>query len=407
MNIDEKNIAMLEIVLEDIDEIKNNKELNEETIEKIIVESDSLKLLLSKIFKEYEEEKTVTIEDMKFIDGLKTKTIVKDILKKYLEVSDYAIIDEEVKVEDMNKILIEFEKTRTVSDSVNQYLREIGSVPLLTREEEEELFKKYKYDHDMNAYKKICESNLRLVVSIAKKYVGRGLDLLDLIQEGNLGLIKAIERFDPERKLKLSTYATWWIRQAIVRGIADKGKIIRIPVHMNECMLKVKTAKTNYCFHNDGRNPSISELADITDFSEELVRKCLKYENDAISLDSPVGEEEHGEQATLIDFIIDEDNKIENNSDKKMLKNTVREILEEFDPRLAQVLIMRYGLDGKGVRTLAEIGQEFNLTRERIRQLEAKAIVKLRKKKYYEKLKDYAELTVSDEENFQKIKGSK
>ena len=404
MNIEENKLKMLEMVLEDIIDVKSTKDIEEEKIEKIIMESDSLRLLLSEIFEKYEQDKIINIKDVEFIDSLNIKEIVKEVLKKYLEISDYAIIDENIKIEEMDNLLMEFEKKSIVTDSVTQYLREIGKIPLLTKEEEQELFVEYKYNNNKNAYKKLCESNLRLVVSIAKRYVGRGLDLLDLVQEGNLGLIKAIEKFDPKRKLKLSTYATWWIKQAITRGIADKGRVVRLPVHMQESIYKVKKAKENYNFHNDGKNPTVSELSAITDLSEDIVRKCLKHENDILSLNSPVGELEHGEQSELIDFIVDDENTIEQVSDNNMLKIAIKEVLEDFDPRLAQVIIMRFGLDGKGERTLAEVGEEFNLTRERIRQIENKALKKLRSKKYEKKLKDYAELTVEEETKFQILK---
>ena len=404
MNIEENKLKMLEIVLEKIIDVKSNKDIEEEKIEKIIMESDSLRLLLSEIFEKYEQDKIINIKDVEFIDSLNIKEIVKEVLKKYLEVSDYAIIDENIKIEEMDNLLMEFEKKSVVTDSVAQYLREIGKIPLLTKEEEQELFVEYKYNNNKNAYKKLCESNLRLVVSIAKRYVGRGLDLLDLVQEGNLGLIKAIEKFDPKREFKLSTYATWWIKQAITRGIADKGRVVRLPVHMQESIYKVKKAKANYNFHNDGKNPTVSELSAITDLSEDIVRKCLKHENDIMSLNSPVGELEHGEQSELIDFIVDDENTVEHVSDNDMLKIAIKEVLEDFDPRLAQVIIMRFGLDGKGERTLAEVGKEFNLTRERIRQLENKALKKLRSKKYEKKLKDYAELTVKEETKFQILK---
>ena len=404
MNIEENKLKMLEMVLEDIIDVKSTKDIEEEKRDKIIMESDSLRLLLSEIFEKYEQDKIINIKDVEFIDSLNIKEIVKEVLKKYLEVSDYAIIDENIKIEEMDNLLMEFEKKSVVTDSVTQYLREIGKIPLLTKEEEQELFVEYKYNNNKKAYKKLCESNLRLVVSIAKRYVGRGLDLLDLVQEGNLGLIKAIEKFDPKRKLKLSTYATWWIKQAITRGIADKGRVVRLPVHMQESIYKVKKAKENYNFHNDGKNPTVSELSAITDLSEDIVRKCLKHENDILSLNSPVGELEHGEQSELIDFIVDDENTIEHVSDNDMLKIAIKEVLEDFDPRLAQVIIMRFGLDGKGERTLAEVGEEFNLTRERIRQIENKALKKLRSKKYEKKLKDYAELTVEEETKFQILK---
>ena len=272
-----------------------------------------------------------------------------------------------------------------VDDSVKIYLKDIGRVPLLTGEQEIELAKRME-EGDEEAKKTLSEANLRLVVSIAKRYVGRGMQFLDLIQEGNLGLMKAVEKFDYTRGFKFSTYATWWIRQAITRAIADQARTIRIPVHMVETINKQGRA-TRTLLQRLGREPSAEELAEYLDWSVEKVREIQKIAQDPVSLETPIGEEE---DSHLGDFL--EDDKAMSPSDvaeSKLLKEQLFQVLNTLTPREQKVLRLRYGLDDSHPRTLEEVGREFNVTRERIRQIEAKALRKLRHPNRLKKLKDF------------------
>ncbi|MBR4241870.1 MAG: RNA polymerase sigma factor RpoD [Eubacterium sp.] len=261
-----------------------------------------------------------------------------------------------------------------MDDPVKVYLKEIGRIPLLTAEEEIELAIKIS-DDDLKAKKRLTEANLRLVVSIAKRYVGRGMQFLDLIQEGNLGLIKAVEKFDYTKGFKFSTYATWWIRQAITRAIADQARTIRVPVHMVETINKVKKAK-NQLLHLNGSEPSVEEIADYLDMPVDKVKETLRISQEPISLETPIGEEE---DSHLGDFIPDEETlSPAEAAARKLLKEQLGEVLGTLTPREAKVIRLRYGLDDGIPKTLEEVGKEFNVTRERIRQIEAKAIRKLR-----------------------------
>ncbi|MGN0504947.1 MAG: RNA polymerase sigma factor RpoD [Lachnospiraceae bacterium] len=270
-------------------------------------------------------------------------------------------------------------------DPVKQYLKEIGSYPLLTMEEEIELAKKIEQG-DEQAKNMLAESNLRLVVSIAKRYVGRGLSFLDLIQEGNLGLMKAAEKFDYNKGYKFSTYATWWIRQAITRAIADQSRTIRIPVHMSEVINKTyRVSRT--LMQELGREPSEQEIADVMKLPLEKVREILKVSADPISLDSPIGEED---DSHLGDFI--KDDRImgpEEAASYAMLQDQISKLLDTLTEREQRVLILRFGLKDGRSRTLEEVGKEFNVTRERIRQIEAKALRKLRHPSRAKLLKGY------------------
>ncbi len=270
-------------------------------------------------------------------------------------------------------------------DSVRLYLREIGRVPLLTGAEEVELAKKIEAG-DKIAKDKMVEANLRLVVSIAKKYIGRGLDLLDLIQEGSSGLLRAVEKFDYTKGYKFSTYATWWIRQAITRAIADQARTIRIPVHMVETINKLIRTQRRLV-QELGREPLPEEIAAEMEMDVEKVNHIIKIKQDIVSLEAPVGEEE---DSKLGDFIEDEDNpRPEELATYQLLKEHVNNVLALLTPREQKILRMRFGLeDGRG-HTLEEVGQEFGVTRERIRQIEAKALAKLRKHRESKKLKDY------------------
>lgn len=280
---------------------------------------------------------------------------------------------------------VDASKNAAMDDPVKVYLKEIGRVPLLTPEEEIELAIRIA-DGDEEAKKKLAESNLRLVVSIAKRYVGRGMQFLDLIQEGNLGLIKAVDKFDYTKGFKFSTYATWWIRQAITRAIADQARTIRIPVHMVETINKVK--KTNsQLLHKNGRDPTAEEIAAEIDMPVEKVREILRVAQEPVSLETPIGEEE---DSHLGDFIPDDDALAPADAASQLLlKEQLADVLKTLTPREEKVLSLRFGLEDGHPRTLEEVGKEFNVTRERIRQIEAKALRKLRHPSRSKKLKDF------------------
>ena len=272
-----------------------------------------------------------------------------------------------------------------IDDPVRMYLKEIGKVPLLSSEEEIELAKKIE-EGSQYAKKKLAEANLRLVVSIAKRYVGRGMLFLDLIQEGNLGLIKAVEKFDYRKGYKFSTYATWWIRQAITRAIADQARTIRIPVHMVETINKLIRVQRQL-LQELGRDPFPEEISKVMDLPVEKVREIQKIAQEPVSLETPIGEEE---DSHLGDFIPDDDAPAPAEAAAfTMLKEQLINVLDTLTPREEQVLRLRFGLDDGRARTLEEVGKEFNVTRERIRQIEAKALRKLRHPSRSKKLKDY------------------
>ena len=272
-----------------------------------------------------------------------------------------------------------------IDDPVRMYLREIGRIPLLTYDEELSLAKRV-LEGDEEAKKKLAESNLRLVVSIAKKYVGRGMLLLDLIQEGNMGLIKAVEKFDYTKGYKFSTYATWWIRQAITRAIADQARTIRIPVHMVETINKlIRTSR--HLLQQLGREPTPEEIAEEMEIPVEKVTEIQKIAQDPVSLETPIGEED---DSHLGDFIQDDDSPAPQDAAAyTLLREQLEEVMKTLTPREAKVLKLRFGLEDGKSRTLEEVGKEFQGTRERIRQIEAKALRKLRHPSRSKKLKDY------------------
>ncbi len=289
---------------------------------------------------------------------------------------------EDIKLEEIDLVNIE---GVSVDDPVRMYLREIGKIPLLTFEEELKLAQEV-LEGDEAAKQKLAESNLRLVVSIAKKYVGRGMLFLDLIQEGNMGLIKAVEKFDYKKGYKFSTYATWWIRQAITRAIADQARTIRIPVHMVETINKlIRTSR--HLLQLLGREPSPEEIAEEMEISVEKVMEIQKIAQDPVSLETPIGEED---DSHLGDFIPDDESPAPHDSAAyTLLKEQLEEVMSTLTPREAKVLKLRFGLEDGKARTLEEVGKEFQVTRERIRQIEAKALRKLRHPSRSKRLKDY------------------
>ena len=273
----------------------------------------------------------------------------------------------------------------TTDDPVKVYLKEIGNVPLLSAEEELELAKRIS-EGDEKARRRLSEANLRLVVSIAKRYLGRGMHFLDLIQEGNLGLIKAVEKFDYSKGFKFSTYATWWIRQAITRAIADQARTIRIPVHMVETMNKVKRV-SGQLLHSNGQEPTPEEVAEELNLPVEKIREIMRASQDPVSLETPIGEED---DSHLGDFIPNNDALAPaDEASHVLLKEQLLEVLDTLTPREKKVLEMRFGIEDGRPRTLEEVGKEFDVTRERIRQIEAKALRKLRHPSRSKRLKDY------------------
>ena len=293
-------------------------------------------------------------------------------------------LDGEDEIE-LDKIDLSVPEGVSIEDPVRMYLKEIGKVPLLSAEEEIELAKRME-NGDEAAKKRLAEANLRLVVSIAKRYVGRGMLFLDLIQEGNLGLIKAVEKFDYRKGYKFSTYATWWIRQAITRAIADQARTIRIPVHMVETINKLIRV-SRQLLQELGREPTPEEIADKMDMSVERVREILKISQEPVSLETPIGEEE---DSHLGDFIQDDNVPVPADAAAfTLLKEQLVEVLSTLTDREQKVLRLRFGLDDGRARTLEEVGKEFKVTRERIRQIEAKALRKLRHPSRSRKLKDF------------------
>ena len=307
--------------------------------------------------------------------------------------ADDIICDEEILLSEEDEVDVEnldltMPDGYNLEDPVRMYLKEIGKVPLLTAEEEIELAKRME-EGDEEAKKRLSEANLRLVVSIAKRYVGRGMLFLDLIQEGNLGLIKAVEKFDYSKGYKFSTYATWWIRQAITRAIADQARTIRIPVHMVETINKLVRV-SRQLLQQLGREPSPEEIAAEMNMPVERVREILKISQEPVSLETPIGEEE---DSHLGDFIQDDNVPVPADAAAfALLKEQLREVLSTLTEREQKVLRLRFGLDDGRARTLEEVGKEFQVTRERIRQIEAKALRKLRHPSRSRKLKDFLEI---------------
>ncbi len=330
------------------------------------------------------------------METLQEEDLDQEQIEKVYEALEEMNIDvvEDVEVpEDINEVSAEVEAVLSATEGINiddpvrMYLKEIGKVPLLTAQEEVEIAQRMA-EGDEEAKHQLAEANLRLVVSIAKRYVGRGMLFLDLIQEGNLGLIKAVEKFDYRKGYKFSTYATWWIRQAITRAIADQARTIRIPVHMVETINKLIRVNRQLV-QEYGREPRPDEIAKEMGISEEKVREIIKIAQEPVSLETPIGEED---DSHLGDFIPDDDAPAPAEAvASTLLKEQLMDVLNSLTPREAKVLRLRYGLDDGKARTLEEVGKEFNVTRERIRQIEAKALRKLRHPSRSKRLKDFLE----------------
>ncbi len=327
---------------------------------------------------DYDVEQVDKLYDMIEGSGIE---IVEDFTPPVDE--DFELVDiEEEEGEEEDGTVVE---GAGIDDPVKVYLKEIGRVPLLTPDEEIDLAERMTQG-DPYAKKRLSEANLRLVVSIAKRYVGRGMQFLDLIQEGNLGLIKAVEKFDHTKGFKFSTYATWWIRQAITRAIADQARTIRIPVHMVETINKVKKVSSQL-LHQNGHEPTADEIAAELEMSVDKVREIMRVAQEPVSLETPIGEEE---DSHLGDFIPDDDAPAPADAASNMLlKEQLAEVLKTLTSREEKVLRLRFGLDDGRSRTLEEVGKEFNVTRERIRQIEAKALRKLRHPSRSKKLRDF------------------
>ena len=332
------------------------------------------------IMEDNDDEKEAMVEKLTSGENV-AQTIAELEIEPNLE--DISQIEKDILLEDINDM--SFTETLNVDDPVRMFLKEIGKIPLLSLEEETELAFKM-VEGDKHAKKILVESNLRLVVSIAKRYIGRGMHFLDLIQEGNLGLIKAVDKFDPSKGYKFSTYATWWIRQAITRSIADQARTIRIPVHMVETINRlIRTSR--HLLQVMGREPTPEEIAEEMEMPVEKVREILKIAQEPISLETPVGEEE---DSNIGNFIPDDD--APSPSDRAadvLLREQIEDVMETLTPREAKVLRLRFGLEDGRTRTLEEVGKEFMVTRERIRQIEAKALRKLRHPSRSKRLKDF------------------
>ncbi len=349
------------------------------------ISEQKLKEILDGIVAAYGKKGSITTNQLcDIMEKFDTNANQIDFVYKSLGEAGIQIVDEDQRDREL------FEQALSdigLDDPVKMYLKDIGRVPLLSADEEVDLARRMQED-DEAAKKRLSEANLRLVVSIAKRYVGRGMLFLDLIQEGNLGLMKAVEKFDYQKGFKFSTYATWWIRQSITRAIADQARTIRIPVHMVETINKL-TRVQRLLLQELGREPTAEEIAEKMGVTEDRVHEILKIAQDPVSLETPIGEEE---DSHLGDFI--EDEKTTTPSDSvafTMLKEQLLGVLDTLTPREEKVLRLRYGIDDGKPRTLEEVGREFNVTRERIRQIEAKALRKLRHPSRSKKLKDFLE----------------
>ena len=376
-----------------VEAVKKAKKSNKETV----AEESSPEAKVKKLIEKVKNNGTITLNELATELENTNPEQIEDVFDEFekmgVEVLKEDDFEEEPNIEDLKEVedlkIEEITETSfegiSIDDPVRMYLREIGKIPLLTYEEELDLAQRILED-DEEARQKLAESNLRLVVSIAKKYVGRGMLFLDLIQEGNMGLIKAVEKFDYTKGFKFSTYATWWIRQAITRAIADQARTIRIPVHMVETINKlIRTSR--HLLQQLGREPSPEEIAKEMEIPVERVMEIQKIAQDPVSLETPIGEEE---DSHLGDFIQDDDSPAPHDAASYiLLREQLEEIMQTLTPREAKVLKLRFGLEDGKARTLEEVGREFEVTRERIRQIEAKALRKLRHPSRSKKLRDY------------------
>ena len=345
-----------------------------------VLNFEDVEKAFSKVGVELDADKTE-----KVFEFLENKGIVAMVPDSSADDDIILDVDDEPTEEELENIELAVPDGVSIEDPVRMYLKEIGKVPLLTAEEEKNLAMRME-NGDMDAKKRLAEANLRLVVSIAKRYVGRGMLFLDLIQEGNLGLIKAVEKFDYRKGYKFSTYATWWIRQAITRAIADQARTIRIPVHMVETINKLIRVQRQL-LQEKGREPYPEEIAEKMNLPVERVREIQKISQEPVSLETPIGEEE---DSHLGDFVQDDNVPVPAEAAAfTLLKEQLVEVLGTLTEREQKVLRLRFGLDDGRARTLEEVGKEFNVTRERIRQIEAKALRKLRHPSRSRKLKDY------------------
>lgn len=358
------------IIKEILEKGKLKGKLTTKEIFDIMGEADFEPEQLERMYDQLEKEGIEIVEDLvEDISDIEINKIEKDGLDDSIDEHGSSSVSDNIAIDDPVKV----------------YLKEIGRVPLLSSDEEINLAMRIQ-NGDVAAKKRLSEANLRLVVSIAKRYLGRGMQFLDLIQEGNLGLIKAVEKFDHTKGFKFSTYATWWIRQAITRAIADQARTIRIPVHMVETINKVKKVSSQL-LHTNGHEPTAEEIAEVIEMPVDKVREIMRVAQEPVSLETPIGEEE---DSHLGDFISDDDTPAPADvASHTLLKEQLSNVLDTLTPREKKVLILRFGLTDGRSRTLEEVGREFNVTRERIRQIEAKALRKLRHPSRSKKLKDF------------------
>ena len=385
-------------------EYKNDEIITDKDIKRLLSSNKDYASALKNKFPEICETlenngiKVITEKELHEIEELEKNSESIDNINENIDSVNEDDDEEEIdtNISNLESTIVQYSEANTI-DMVREYLKEIGNIPLMTAEEELDLAKKYAETKDPAIKKQFIESNLRLVVSIAKRFVGHGLLFLDLIQEGNLGLMRAVDKYDYTLGYKFSTYATWWIKQAITRALADQGRLIRIPVHLNEQMLKYDKAVRQLNVELD-REPNDSEVLKYMNDNKMVVQKnkvltmedilnFKKYKGQLVSLDTPIGEED---DSVLGDFIPDTNAESpEKFTEENSLKEAVREALKQLPEREAKVLTLRFGLDGSKARTLEEVGKEFNITRERIRQIEAKALRKLRHPKYNRQLVGY------------------
>ena len=371
-----ENLDLVKII--EINEILKEEKVTVKDVKNILKNSNRLNNLLYDSLKYFIEEEAI---DKPLIENIKINNVTKQLIYTYLrknkvEIVDLSEIEKIEEIENYQDENIEEYNSQCFSDDfINLYLKEASSYPLLTNEQEKDLF--IRYNNGEKELKDILiNSNLRLVISVARRYYNKTVELLDLIEYGNEGLIKAIDKFDVTKGYKFSTYATWWIRQAVTRGIHNTGRMIRIPVHVNESINKIKRIRNNY-YNENGSYPNVEQIMKLTDYSKAKVELCLKNLEDVGSLDSPVGEMQHGEQTTVGDFV-----KLDYSLEDEAISNArideIREMIDSLNEREREIILLRFGFEDGNPYTLEQVGAKFNLTRERIRQIEAKAIRKLK-----------------------------